>query len=121
MNTVLISKLPIANWVESAVNWLTTTLSGFFNVIQDGGTHLMNGITNGLTAMPSWMVIIGLTVFAILVCGKKWGFPLFTFLGLLLIANQNLWSDLMSTFTLVLGSSLVSIISGVPLGIWMAK
>ncbi|MCT0009685.1 ABC transporter permease/substrate binding protein [Weissella confusa] len=121
MNTVLISKLPIANWVESAVNWLTTTLSGFFNVIQDGGTHLMNGITNGLTAMPSWMVIIGLTVFAILVCGKKWGFPLFTFLGLLLIANQNLWSDLMSTFTLVLVSSLVSIIIGVPLGIWIAK
>ena len=81
----------------------------------------MNGMTNGLIAMPSWAVIIGVTIFAILSSGKKWGFAAFTFLGLLFIANQNLWSDLMNTLTLVVVSSLVSIVIGVPLGIWMAK
>lgn len=37
------------------------------------------------------------------------------------IYNQNLWNDLMSTVTLVLLSSVISIIIGVPLGILMAK
>ncbi|KIU19846.1 ABC transporter permease/substrate binding protein [Weissella cibaria] len=119
--TLLIGKIPVAGWVESAVNWLTSNLSGFFDAIQTGGNHLMNGMTNGLIAMPSWAVIIGVTIFAILSSGKKWGFVAFTFLGLLFIANQNLWSDLMNTLTLVVVSSLVSIVIGVPLGIWMAK
>ncbi|MDI9811403.1 glycine/betaine ABC transporter substrate-binding protein, partial [Acinetobacter baumannii] len=68
-----------------------------------------------------WLMIAVVTILAILVSGKKFAFPLFTFIGLCLIANQGLWSDLMSTITLVLLSSLLSIIIGVPLGIWMAK
>ena len=34
------------------------------------------------------------------------------------IYNQNLWNDLMSTVTLVLLSSVISIIIGVPLGVF---
>jgi len=121
MFNLLIAKIPVANWVETIVNWLTDNLSGFFNAIQTGGNHLMTGITNGLVAIPAWLFIIGVTIFAILTSAKKWGFALFTLIGLLFIANQNLWTDLMNTLTLVLVSSLVSIIIGVPLGIWMAK
>lgn len=121
MFNLLIGKIPVASWVETIVNWLTDHLSGFFNAIQTGGNHLMSGITNGLVAIPAWLFIIGITIFAILTSAKKWGFALFTLIGLLFIANQNLWADLMNTLTLVLVSSLVSIIIGVPLGIWMAK
>ena len=51
----------------------------------------------------------------------KMGLTAFTFVGLLFIYNQGLWTDLMNTVTLVLLSSLVSIIIGIPLGILMAK
>lgn len=114
-------KLPLAEWVETIVNWLTNHLAGFFAALQSGGTSFMDGITNGLTAVPFWIFVIVMTILAALVYGKKWGFPLFTFLGLLLIQNQGLWDDLMSTVTLVLTASLISIIIGIPLGIWMAK
>lgn len=44
-----------------------------------------------------------------------------TFLGLLFIYNQGLWDELINTLTLVIVASLISIVIGVPLGIWMAK
>ncbi|AEF26183.1 glycine-betaine binding permease protein [Streptococcus parauberis KCTC 11537] len=37
------------------------------------------------------------------------------------IYNQGLWEELINTFTLVVVASLISIVIGVPLGIWMAK
>lgn len=121
MIDLAIGQVPIANWVSSATDWITSTFSSGFDVIQKSGTVLMNGITGALTAVPFWLMIAVVTILAILVSGKKIAFPLFTFIGLSLIANQGLWSDLMSTITLVLLSSLLSIIIGVPLGIWMAK
>ena len=57
----------------------------------------------------------------IFVFKRKIGFPIFILIGLLFIYNQNMWDDLMSTITLVLISSLISIIIGVPLGILMSK
>ena len=45
----------------------------------------------------------------------------FSFIGLLFIYNQGLWSHLMETTTLVLFSSIISIIIGIPLGILMSK
>ena len=39
----------------------------------------------------------------------------------LFVNYQGLWEELMNTLTLVLVASLISIVIGVPLGIWMAK
>lgn len=114
-------QIPIAQTVEHIVDWMTTNWAGFFNVIQSGGQGGMDTISNMLLAVPPLLMIVGMTIFAFLASGKKYGFPLFTLGGLLLIWNQGLWSDLMQTTTLVLISSLVAIVIGIPLGIWMAK
>ncbi|WP_220738620.1 ABC transporter permease/substrate binding protein [Leuconostoc miyukkimchii] len=116
-----IPKLPLESWVSDAVNWLTNHLSGLFNLMQKGGQNIMDALTNGLTAIPMPLMIIGITLIAILTTPKKYGFPLFAFVGLVLIANQNLWSDLMSTVTLVIMASVISLIIGIPLGILTAK
>ena len=117
----LIPKIPFGPWVDSGVDWLTKHLSGLFDAIQNGGNVVMDTMTNALTGIPTWLFIIGLTIFTALMFGKKWGFPLFTFIGLIIVENQDLWSNMMNTFTLVLMASLISVIIGVPLGIWMAK
>ncbi|ADG41129.1 MULTISPECIES: ABC transporter permease/substrate binding protein [Leuconostoc] len=114
-------KIPLENWISDIVSWLTTHLSGLFNLMQKGGQNVMDGITNGLTAVPMPLMIIGLTLIAVLTTRKKYGFPIFTFIGLALIANQNLWSDLMSTVTLVIMASVISLVIGIPLGILTAK
>ena len=79
----------------------------------------MDNITALLTAVPPLVLIVLLTIVALFLI--KIGLSLFTFIGLMFIYNQNLWNDLMSTVTLVLLSSVISIIIGVPLGILMAK
>ena len=81
----------------------------------------MDGMTNLLTMIPPLLLILVLTIAAFFISNKKWGLTSFTLIGLLFIYNQGLWIDLMSTVTLVLLSSVLSIVIGVPLGILMAK
>lgn len=118
---LLTSKIPLAENVEKIVNWLTDNWAGFFGAIQSGGQALMNWSNTALGAIAPIILIMALTIFAFLINGKRWTFPLFTALGLLLVWNQGLWLDLIQTTTLVLLSSILAIIIGVPLGIWMAK
>lgn len=118
---LLIGVLPVADWVESITSWFTNTFAGLFSFIQLIGKEVMDGVTNLLLIIPPIALILLITLAAYLVSNKKWGFPLFTLVGLLFILNQGLWSDLMNTLTLVLISSLLSIVIGVPLGILMAK
>ncbi|MFD1899206.1 ABC transporter permease/substrate binding protein [Enterococcus termitis] len=114
-------QLPVASWVETITEWMTNTFSGLFTFFQSTGQSLMDAITAFLVAIPPLLFIVILTAIAFFISNKKIGLSLFTLIGLLFIYNQNLWTDLMSTVTLVLLSSVVSIIIGVPLGILMAK
>ncbi|KRM24356.1 ABC transporter permease [Latilactobacillus graminis] len=117
-----IAKIPIADWMDHFVDWLTQ-FTGFFN----GLTSFIGGIINGFQwvfdLIPIWLFIIivaGITYLANRDT-KKWGLIIFEVLGLLLIWNLDFWRDMTQTLTLVLTSSLISLIIGVPLGIWMAK
>lgn len=114
-------QLPVADWVETITEWMTNTFSGVFSFFQTTGQSLMDGVTSLLVAIPPLLFIIILTAIAFFISNKKIGLSLFTLIGLLFIYNQNLWNDLMSTVTLVLLSSVVSIVIGVPLGTLMAK
>ncbi|MEB6064413.1 ABC transporter permease/substrate binding protein [Enterococcus gallinarum] len=121
MGNFLQQTIPVADWVESFTDWLTGTFSGLFSALQSFGQFVMDGMTNTLLFVPPLVMILLLTIAAFFVSSKKWGLTAFTFVGLLFIYNQGLWADLMNTVTLVLLSSLVSIIIGIPLGILMAK
>lgn len=114
-------QLPVANWVETITEWMTNTFSGVFSFFQSTGQSLMDGITSLLVMIPPLLFILIITAIAYFISNRKIGLSLFTLIGLLFIYNQNLWTDLMSTVTLVLLSSVVSIVIGVPLGILMAK
>lgn len=121
MTNFLQQSLPIADWVESFTEWLTSTFAGLFSALQHGGQFVMDGMTSLLTSIPALLLIAVITLAAFFVSNKKWGLTAFTLIGLLFIYNQGLWTDLMSTVTLVILSSVISIIIGVPLGILMAK
>lgn len=120
-NLMLLAKLPVADWMENFTTWMTNTFAGLFAAIQSGGQATMDGLTDFLLFINPWVWIIGITILAFIISTRRIGITLFSFFGLLFIYNQGLWSDLMNTFTLVLLASLVSIIIGVPLGIWAAK
>lgn len=115
-------QLPVSNWINHFVNWLEG-FTGFFN----GITNFIGGIINGI----QWVFdLIPIWLFIVLVVGgtywlnrktKHWPLLIFEILGLLYVWNQNYWRDMTQTLTLVLTSSLIALIIGVPIGIWMAK
>ncbi len=121
MTNFLQQSLPVADWIENFTDWLTQTFAGLFSALQHGGQFIMDGMTGILTSIPALLLIVLLTAAAFFISNKKWGLTAFTLIGLLFIYNQGLWNDLMSTVTLVILSSMISIIIGVPLGILMAK
>lgn len=116
-----IPQLPVSEWVTEVINWLTANLSVLFNALSDAGDWFMDLLTEGLLFIPPVLFIVLLVALAFFASGKKIGLPTFTLIGLLYIHNQGLWVQLMQTLTLVLTASFLSIVIGVPVGIWMAK
>lgn len=116
-----IPKIPLAEWVDDGMKWLTTTFRPAFDFIKNNGKWLMDTTADLLTAVPPIIFILVMVVLAFFAARKKFGLPTFTLVGLLLVYNQGLWPQLMDTFNLILYASILSIIIGVPTGILMAK
>ena len=83
MFNFLQTPIPLAEWVTSATDWITDTFSGLFSVIQTIGQWVMEGMTDVLLAVPSLLMLVLITVGAYFISNRKWGLPIFTFIGLL--------------------------------------
>lgn len=116
-----VEALPVADWTAKFVEWLTDTFAFLFDPIKDGLGDLMDMITSGLDAIPPVIFILLVAILAFFMTGKKFGLAVFSIVGLLFIWNQGLWDQLIDTFTLVLTSSILCIIIGIPIGILMSK
>ncbi|KFN92639.1 ABC transporter permease/substrate binding protein [Tetragenococcus muriaticus] len=114
-------QIPLAQWIDTIVNWLTENLSGLFTFLQTVGQAVMDFMTSTLSAVPPLLLMVIIAVIAYFVFHRKWWIPIITFLGLLLIYNQEMWGDLINTITLVVISSLIAVVIGVPAGILMSK
>ncbi|MBR2568273.1 MAG: proline/glycine betaine ABC transporter permease [Paenibacillus sp.] len=111
----MIGKSPIGDWVESAVNFLTVHAEGFF----EGLSTILEAVVNSFTWVfqlgPFWMLIAILTIIAFIV--GRWSLALLTGIGLLMIVWLGYWEATILTLSLVLTSTVLSILIGVPLGI----
>ncbi|GAA4059263.1 proline/glycine betaine ABC transporter permease [Amphibacillus indicireducens] len=116
-----IPQFPISEWIDRAVNWITSTFSFIFNPIRNEFGDFMSWVADLLEQIPAIVIILIVVVGAFFVTGRKFGLATFSLIGLLFVYNQGLWSELIDTFTLVLIASLLSIIIGIPIGILMSK
>lgn len=114
-------QLPLVEWVDAMEVWLKNNATWFFDPIKNGLSSFIDGLSGILTAIPPLVFILVLVAFTFFVTKKRWGLSLFVLVGLLLIQNLGYWEDTMLTLSLILAASLISIVVGVPLGIWMAK
>lgn len=113
--------IPIAEKTEKFTDWLTDTFSFLFKPIKEHFGNFMEFSSDTLMAIPPIIIIIIVALIAFFITGKKFGLAAFSIVGLWLVYNQGFWDHLMNTFTLVLISSVLSIIIGVPVGILMSK
>ena len=112
-------ELPIDIWVENIVNYILDN----FQPLLDGIAAVVDGfgatIDGALLALPIWLAVALLTAFSGWRVSVRFG--IFTLVSLLLIVSMDLWAATISTLGLVLASTLLSLILGIPLGVWMAR
>ncbi|QQE78602.1 proline/glycine betaine ABC transporter permease [Alicyclobacillus sp. SO9] len=118
MQTVL-PKIPLAHWVNAFVTWLSSFLEPVTGFIAHVLRVAMNGMVAGLEWVPWWLLIV--IVCALAYYAGKWKMAIWTAIGLLLIYDLQLWNHMIITIVLVIMSALISVIIGLPLGIWSAR
>lgn len=112
-------RLHLGAWVDSGVDFLQRHLSWLFDAISALVTGLYDGIHAVLDA-PAPLLFAGiLAVAAWWLRGLLAG--LLAFAGFALVDSVDLWSDAMSTLSLVLVATLVTLVIAVPLGIWASR
>ncbi|SER51354.1 glycine betaine/proline transport system substrate-binding protein [Gracilibacillus ureilyticus] len=114
-------ELPVAEWIDNFVDWTKSAFSFAFDPIKNEFGDFIEGTAELLSEVPPSIIIIIVALLAFFISGKKVGLPIFSIIGLLFILNQDIWEELMFTFTLILFASVISVVIGIPLGILMSK
>jgi glycine betaine/proline transport system permease protein len=112
-------KIPVGAWGKSVITFITDNFEPLFDAIKAG----LNGLVEGTTAVLIWCppVILALALSAAAWFLQKSKYlTLGVLLGFLFIINQGLWKETVQTLVLVLYATALSMVIGVPLGIWAA-
>ena len=107
----------IGEYIEMAVEWLTEHGASFFDLLSLGVESVIDGILCVLLGIPFYITIAILTFLALYKSGRGTG--IFTLLGLSLVYGMGFWEETMQTLALVLSSTGMALMLGIPLGIWM--
>lgn len=111
--------IPVGEFFEFLINWLTENLGGFFDVITVSVKTFLTGIENILLFPHPAIMIILLAALAWYVSGK--GVGIFTIFGLVLVEGMDMWDGTMETLALIITAVFIALLIGVPLGIWASK
>ncbi|MBO9196535.1 choline ABC transporter permease subunit [Rhizobium sp. 16-449-1b] len=120
MNWITDFKIPIGPWAKAFVDWLTSNADWFFNQLAFVLSHVIDGILFVLQKPHPLIVVLAITAIAYWL-RRSFVVAVFTCLGLLFIMNQGYWKETTATLALVLASTFVSMVVGIPLGIAAAR
>ncbi|RJU27378.1 proline/glycine betaine ABC transporter permease [Bacteroides sp. AM51-7] len=111
--------IDIGYYIEAAIEWLTKKGAGFFDALNVGVESFIDSFQLALYTIPFYIFIPLTALLAWWKTGK--GMGVFTLLGLLLIWGMGFWEETMQTLALVLSSTCMALLIGIPLGIWSGK
>lgn len=111
--------LPLEEWTNRFVDdWLLPVTGDFFDSISDRIRTFVDGVTDLLIATPPELLVVILILIAWKFSGK--GLALFVLIGSLYLGSVDLWGAAMQTVAIVIVSTLISVIIGIPVGILAA-
>ena len=112
-------KLDLGSWVNDVVQHLLDNYSGAFDSIG----KLVSGFSEGIEALlmppPAWLLIAIFVALGLWRIGAR--FAVFTAVAFILIVMTGFWEQTVVTLGLTFSSTLISLLLGIPLGIWAAK
>ncbi|MDG6250236.1 ABC transporter permease subunit, partial [Methanocalculus sp.] len=114
-------KIPIGQFVSDIVDWIEANLGWLLDGITAVLRFLLNGFQDILTLLPPLVMIPILGILIFLITRRDVRLSLLSIAGLLLIWNLQLWSHAMMTLALVLASTIIALLIGIPIGILAAS
>lgn len=111
-------RIPIGDSVEKFIDFLANNFQAFFDFIFVIASSSIKGLEAALIATPWWLLTIIIIVLGWYFTNLSGGI-LFGFF-MVLIGSFDLWSETMTTISIVLISVVLSLVIGIPLGILMS-
>ena len=118
---MLIPRLPIGDTVEFAVDWVEGNFGQFLDLASEQFDFLISGLKDALLFLPPELFILVISLLAYFAGRHNIKLAAGTAFGFFLIENMGLWELSVETLALVLSSTLLALIIGIPVGILSAK
>ena len=112
-------KLDLGSWVNDSVQHLLDNYSGAFDNIGSVVSGFSEGIEAVLMLPPAWLLIAIFVALGLWRIGFR--FAIFTAIAFVLIVMTGFWEQTVVTLGLTFSATLISLLMGIPLGIWAAK
>ncbi|MHC5232297.1 ABC transporter permease [Brucella sp. LJL56] len=109
----------VGGWADVVVNYILDHFTPALDMIAAAIGFVTDGIQNALLVVPPIGGVAILTLLALWRVG--WKFAIFAALALGLIIHMELWTGTMESLSLVLASTVIAVVIGIPLGIAMAR
>lgn len=110
----------IANHINNFVNWLLDTFAVFFDGLSSVVLNLLMNIHSALDAIPWWIIILTIALFAWFVSRSIVTVTILAILPVF-IGLFGLWSLAMETLAIILTAVVIALIVGIPIGVLMAE
>ncbi len=112
-------RIPVASWVDTAMDWILANLGPFFDWIGSVGLTVLIAVDRALIYIPWFVLVIavGLGAWRLL---ASWRIGVGLALMLMFVGAVGYWAEAMTTLSVVVVSVAISIVIGIPTGILMA-
>ncbi|MFP4538464.1 MAG: ABC transporter permease [Dichotomicrobium sp.] len=107
--------IPLDEWVDEGVSWLVGNFRPAFQAIKWPVEKVLDGLDAILQAAPFVVVLALVTLLAWRVAGR--GVALFTIVSFLVLDAVGVWSETMTTLSMILTAVVFCAVIGIPLGI----
>ncbi|EIF34882.1 ABC-type proline/glycine betaine transport system, permease component [Burkholderia sp. Ch1-1] len=111
--------LPVAQWIQTAIQWIALNLRPIFLVIKWPIQKLLEANIDALHAVPFPIFVLVCALVVWRVAGKA--IAAFTLIGLVVIAVLGVWSDAITTIALIVTAIVFCAVIGIPVGVACAR
>ncbi len=110
-----IPRIPLGDWIESGLTYLTTEYSVVTRSISRLTQTGINGLNDGLMWLPEWVLMALIALLCWRLAGTR--LAIGAIAGLALIWNLGLWDPMIKSLTLVVIATLVAVVIALPVGV----
>ncbi len=114
-----VPRIQVGDWFDTVVDWLTGNVGPLFDFISTVVSDAVGWLTDVLTYLPPWGMILIFAALALWIRG--WKAALLSVIGFGLIDAMLEFHATMQTLAQVVFAAVIAVVLAVPLGIWAAR